>query len=368
MKNDERGLLPGWRSRERYGRWTGGHDSLAALAVALVSLVCGTACSASSSASSLPPRVVVDSIVCDADRALLLGAQRGDSLPGDPKLFTQEAVAFRVHADDLSARRSAIGPGFVTSSSRTREGVVYVVRVEWFPDKPERGHLMRTTDFGESWAEVGSAPEDIIGAVFESVQSGYAWSSQLIYHTEDGGKTWSSVDAPRPLTRGRPRPAVSPSGDLWLAIGHGPGWSAEYNLVARVTPDLHVERVLSSLALRIGELALADGTPWVLAEVPDGGHAQVLRLSAQNGSHQLTTVGEFPPSLPEYLGVRGPDVVAALTDMSDDAPRDFLMVSEDAGASWRRASLPESRVSAYCAVEADEIWMVGSSGRIYAPR
>jgi hypothetical protein len=312
--------------------------------------------------------VVIDSIVCDADRALLLGAQRGDFLPEDPKLFAQEAVAFSVRAMDVSPRRSSIGPGFVASSSRTREGVIYVVRVEWFPDKPERGHLMRTTDFGESWEEIGSAPEDIIGAAFESVQSGYSWSSRLIYHTVDGGRTWSSVDAPGLLVRGRPRPAISPTGDLWLAIGHGPGWSAEHNLVARVTPDLHVEPVLSSLALRIGELTLADGTPWVLAEVPDGGHAQVLRLSAQNGSHQLTTAGEFPPSLPEYLGVRGSDVVAALTDMSDEAPRDFLMVSEDAGASWRRASLPESRVGAYCAVGADEIWMVGSSGRIYAPR
>ena len=333
-----------------------------------MSMLIGGACDSASSAALLPTRVSIDFILCDADRALLLGNQQGDFLPGDPKLFTQEAVAFWVRANDVSPHRAAIGPGFVTSSSRTREGVIYVVRMEWFPDEPERGHLMRSTDFGESWEEVGSAPEDIIGVAFESVQSGYAWSSRLIYRTEDGGKTWSSIDAPRPLMRGRPRPAISPSGDLWLAIGHGPGWSAEHNLVARVTPDLHVERILSSLALRIGELALADGTPWVLAEVPDGGNVQVRRLSAQNGSHQLATVGEFPPSLPEYLGVRGSDVVAALTDMSDEAPRDFLMVSEDAGASWRRASLPESRVSAYCAVNADEIWMVGSSGRIYAPR
>lgn len=331
-------------------------------------LLNGSACSFTRSTSTLPPRVVVDSIVCDADRALLLGAQRGDFLPGDPKLFDQEAVAFRVRVDDVTPRRSAIGPGFVTSSSRTREGVIYVVRVEWFPDKPERGHLMRSTDFGESWEEIGSAPEDIIGAAFESAQSGFAWSSELIYRTEDGGETWSSVDTPGPLMRGKPRPAISPSGDLWLAIGHGPGWSAEHNLVARVTPDLHVERVLSSLALRIGELALADGTPWVLAEVPDGGDVQVGRLSARSRTHQLTTVGEFPPSLPEYLGVRGSSVVAALTDMTDEVPRDLLMVSEDAGASWRRASLPESRVSAYCAVSAGEVWMVGASGRIYAPR
>jgi hypothetical protein len=335
---------------------------------AAMSLLIGGACDSASSDALLPTRVSIDFILCDADRALLLGNQQGDFLPGDPKLFTQEAVAFRVRADDVSPHRSSIGPGFVTSSSRTRDGVVYAVRVEWFPDKPERGHLMRTTDFGKSWEEVESAPKDIIGAAFESVQSGYAWSNRLIHHTEDGGETWSSVDAPRPLMRGRPRPAISPSGDLWLAIGHGPGWSAEHNLVARVTPDLHVERILSSLALRIGELALADETPWVLAEVPDGGDAQVRRLSAQNGSRQLIAVGEFPPSLPEYLAVRGPSVVAALTDMSDEAPHDFLMVSEDAGASWRRASLPESRVNAYCAVSADEIWMVGSSGRIYAPR
>lgn len=368
MKSSEWRVRSRWRSRGSCRGWTCNRNTIRVLAVVLMSLVSGMACNSSSSASSLPPRVVIDSIVCDADRALLLGAQQGDFLPGDRRLFAQEAVAFRVRADDVSPHRSPIGPGFVTNSSRTREGVIYVVRVEWLPDKPERGHLMRTTDFGEGWEEIGSAPEDIIGAAFESVQSGFAWSNRLIYHTEDSGKTWSSVDAPMPLTRGRPRPALSPSGDLWLAIGHGPGWSAEHNLVARVTPDLHVERVLSSLALRIGELALADGTPWVLAEVPDGGDTHVLRLSAQNGSHQLTTVGEFPPSLPEYLGVRGSDAVAALTDMSDEVPRDFLMVSEDAGGSWRRAPLPESRVSAYCAVSADVIWMVGSSGRIYAPR
>lgn len=332
-----------------------------------MSLLTGSACSAGSSASSLPPRVVIDSIVCDAERALLLGSQRGDFLPGDPKLFSQEAVAFGVRADDVSPHRYSIGAGFVASSSRTQEGVIYAVRVEWFPDKPERGHLMRTTDFGENWEEVGSAPQDIIGAAFASVQFGYAWSSRLIYRTEDGGKTWSSVNAPGSLGRGSPRPAISGSGDLWLAIGHGPAWTAENNLVARVTPALRVERVLSSIALRIGELALADRTPWVLAEVPNGGSAQVRRLSAQNGSHQLATVGEFPPSLPEYLAVRGPDVVVALTDMREEAPGDFLMVSEDAGASWQRASLPESQVSAYCAVTARRMWMVGSSGRVYAP-
>lgn len=342
-------------------------STLALFVGAAMSILIAGACDSANSAGLLPPRVSIDFILCDVDRALLLGNQQGDFLPGDPKLFTQEAVAFSVRADDLSPRRLSIGSGFATSSSRTREGVIYVVRVEWSPDKPERGHLVRTTDFGESWEEIGSAPQDIIGAAFESVQSGYAWSNRLIYHTEDGGKTWSSVDAPGPLMRGRPRPAISPSGDLWLAIGHGPGWSAEHNLVARVTPDLHVDRVLSSIALQIGELTLADGTPWVLAEEPNGGGAQVRRLSAQNGSHQLAKVSEFPPSLPEYLAVRGTGVVAALTDMSEEAPRDFLMVSEDSGASWQHASLPESRISAYCAVNARRIWMVGSSGRVYAP-
>jgi hypothetical protein len=260
-----------------------------------------------------------------------------------------------------------MGPGFVASASRTQEGVIYAVRMEWSSDKPERGHLMKTAGFGERWEEVESAPDDIIGAAFETMQSGYAWSTRLVYRTDDGGKTWSAITVPGFLGRGSPRPALSWIGDLWIAIGHGPAWTAEHNLIVRVTPDLDVERVLSSVALRIGELTLADGTPWVLAEDPNGGRSQVRRLSTQKGSHQLAAVSEFAPSLPEYLAVRGHDIVAALTDMSEEAPRDFLMVSSDRGISWRSAPLPESRIEAYCAVNAREVWMVGSSGRIYPP-
>lgn len=315
----------------------------------------------------LPPRFLSTAMLCEAQTAIIFGGERGDHLPGDPKLFDQEAVGFRVHADGSAMQRLAIGPGLALDASQPTPSVLYVVQTEWTPDAPERGHLRRSRDGGASWTDVDAAPNDIIGVAFASEQAGYIWSSRSVYHTKDEGASWARVDAPGLLPRASPRPVVGVDGALWVAAGHGPGWDPRNNAIARVLPDLRVQTELSNAGFPVLEIDVSkDGTLWLLVEDVDSKRLRLIRL-APGQSSAPSSVAEFPAGVPRYLRVLGSEIVILLSQSGSDDPRRLLMVSRNLGVSWTEVHLPEKRIDAACALDADKIWLVGSSGAVYPP-
>lgn len=319
-------------------------------------------------ALSLPPKAHVKYIVCDADRAVLLGSERGPYLPGDPRLFTKEAVAFAAQKNAAPLRRSALGPGFIASTSRASGDTIYVVRLELGPGgEIEHGHLIKSRDLGRTWVGIPSVPSDITGAVFDTEESGYAWSTRRIHRTDDGGKSWSSITAPGPMTGGSPLPVLSRDGKLWIAVGHGAGWTAEDNMILIVNSDLEIEGASLPLPHRIRNLAADADALWALADEPDGDQALLLRASHPGQTVSFETVSSFPHAISRYLWVRGDDIVTSLGEIDGEVPRDLLNVSAGSGAAWDTTRLPEPRIDAFCVVNVGEVWMVGSSGELYEP-
>ncbi len=323
-------------------------------------------CGSGRSVGELPPRFLPTAMLCHQQSALIFGGERGEYLPGDPKLFDREAVAFKISSAGGEMKRLAIGSGLALDASQPDHSVIYVVRTEWAPDAPERGYLVRSRDGGESWEALDSAPHDIIGVEFESEQVGYVWSSHVVYRTEDGGLSWSRVDGPGLLPRGAPRPVVDSTGALWVAAGHGPGWDARNNSIARVLPDLGVQTELLNSSFRVWDIDVSeDGVAWLLVEEDDTKHLRLMRLAPDQGDPSL--VAELPDGLPRYFSVLGSEIVVLLSETGNENPRRFLMVSEDLGASWKTVRPSENRVRTACALGVDKIWLVGSSGAVYAP-
>jgi len=322
------------------------------------------------SIATLPPGVSPNAIVGSDDRVLILGDQFGEYIPGTPPAAGGEAVAFEIQKADGSLQLTALGPGFVIDASEPAGGVIYAVRIVWSPDRPEVSYLMRSGDGGKSWEAIPSAPADIIGIEFASKSSGWAWSSGALYHTSDGGVSWSRIEAPGLLPRGvgRPHPAIDHEGALWIAANHGPGWKPQGNVIARVLPAPRVETVLRDADFRVSQLDVSDqGDLWLAVDDGHGEHVRLMRLPSGEDASALSKVADLPSGLPIYLRVLGSGIVVALSEIKLDDPQVFLMVSRDAGASWKRQRPPESRVRAFDALSADKIWMVGSSGAIYAP-
>lgn len=339
-----------------------------------------TACQA----GPLGPDVVIGPIVCDADQAVLLGS----NLPTSPDLTLDalEAVAFRVDVADGTLRQVyTAGSGLFADASLTDGDTIYAVRLIEPGKRSERGYLSRSNDFGESWGPVSAAPSDIIGVAFATAQVGYAWGYRRIYVTEDGGSTWSGAGLPGTVGRGRgaPQPVLDPAGDLWIAVSPGERWTEEENTVVRVTPQLEIEPIVTATAFRLSLITLSEGAIWLLGEDQDGGHTQIRRFSPED-EFEKATVSEFPASIPEYFAVHGRTVAVGVTDIEGRWPRgswerlwppellgwdirDVMMISDDAGASWRSVRLPARRIQAFCRFDADRIWMVSTSGSIYPP-
>jgi hypothetical protein len=156
-------------------------------------------------------------------------------------------------------------------------------------------------------------------------------------------------------------------GSLWVAGGHGSAWDPRDNAIARVSPDLQVHSELSNFGFRVWEIDVAkDGSVWLLVEDLDPKRLRLVRLAAgQNDAP--TSVAEFPAGVPRYLRVFGSEIVVLLSETGVDTPTRSLMISRDLGASWTKLRLPEDGVRVACALNADKIWLVGSSGAVYPP-
>lgn len=322
------------------------------------------------SIATLPTRVSPNAIVGSEDRVLILGDQFGEYIPGTPPAAGGEAVAFEIQKADGTLQRTALGPGFVIDASEAADGVIYAVRIVWSPDRPEVSYLMRSGDGGKSWETIPTAPADIIGIEFASERSGWTWSSRALYHTDDAGASWSKIEAPGLLPRGRDyaHPAIDHEGALWIAADHGPGWKRQGNAIARAVPGSRVEMVLRDAAFRVSQLDVSDqGDLWLAVDDGHGEHVRLMRLPSGEDASALSKVADLSAGLPLYLRVFGSGIVVALSEIKLDDPQVFLTVSRNGGASWKRERPPEPRVRAFDALRVDKIWMVGSSGAIYAP-
>lgn len=343
-----------------------------ALALLLAALVT-TACGAGREVGEVDPFFMPTGMVCGQDSALILGArfdEVGDLQPGDPDLLNTSPYAYRATTDEAKLQSVPIGPiAGLTEGSRAsptdwsspQHGLVYVVVTASVASNSEEGFLVRSTDGGESWSTIETAPEGIIGVEFESRDSGFVWSDVMIYRTDDGGRSWIGAESPARIHRGRPRPVVTTDGSLWMALGYLSVESATNHLI-RVMPDLTIDSRLNT-PFEVGAMDASEDDLWLLAAVEQHDRIDLMRITA--GDKQLRVVHSMPSGLPTYVAVKGSEVVILMSDRGSGA--DSLYVSADGGQSLSRKRPAERLITSICSLGIENAWFMGSSGTIYAP-
>ena len=209
--------------------------------------------------------------------------------------------------------------------------------------------IYRSLDGGSTWVKMRGAK----GASYRSytiVQHPlranvfYAGTTHGLAKSEDGGTTWEMV-APY-TTRGisfdlahvgRIFAATDEAGIL-RSDNNGKNW--------REVNRGFCNRVLSWLAV-------GDGGNLYANEV-DGKHGTTLRLNSAAGLWDKVPSGPSRPANP--LGVQNPERVLAATDAT-------LLVSDDAGATWKKVDLPElnAGIRAFAVVDARGIAVITTS-------
>jgi len=66
------------------------------------------------------------------------------------------------------------------------------------------GHLLRTTDGGQTWQQPAGAPANPESACFTSASNGYLGTPGVVWHTGDGGQTWTKSFTEPPAVRAEP--------------------------------------------------------------------------------------------------------------------------------------------------------------------
>lgn len=188
------------------------------------------------------------------------------------------------------------------------------MRLEWSPDRPDVGYLMRSGDGGETWETIPTAPSDIIGEL-ASKSAGWVWSSRTLHQTSDAGVSWSRIDAPGILPRGvgHPRPAIDHEGALWIATGHGSGWKHDGNVIARVLPGPRIETVLGDADFRVWALGVSDqGDLWLVVDDGEPENVGLMRLPSGQDASALSRVANLPSGSDLPASVRYRDRCSAL--------------------------------------------------------
>jgi photosystem II stability/assembly factor-like uncharacterized protein len=62
-------------------------------------------------------------------------------------------------------------------------------------------HLLRTADGGQTWQQLGGTPANPESACFSSASNGYLGTPGVIWHTSDGGTTWTKSFTEPPVAR-----------------------------------------------------------------------------------------------------------------------------------------------------------------------
>jgi photosystem II stability/assembly factor-like uncharacterized protein len=107
--------------------------------------------------------------------------------------------------------------------------------------------LLRTTDGGQSWQQLGGTPANPETACFTSASNGYLGTPGVIWHTTDGGTTWTKSFTEPPAVRAE-------SG----AIGD--------------TPNVQCTGQNAAWVLFVGQGAAMMHSPYLAYATSDGGH------------------------------------------------------------------------------------------------
>ncbi len=313
----------------------------------------------------VPSDFAVDIGECVDRQALLFGSVvRSDSR--HPRGYTQDAGVLRV-ADSGTIDFVELGQGFISSASWSGDEVAYaVLRDGW--EKGSNGSLFRSRDRGLHWSRVEGAPSDPRGVLISRDRL-YAWSRSQVFRSFDG-VSWSKVATVGPLGPGELQPVVSDDGKLWVPSVMREPDGSHSSVVVKISERLEdiVHFPGSTKIRRI--VADEAGGLLVLAQEDDSSPVSLFRVlgDSSSGLQRVNVIKSFPASLPLYLFSSKGRILVVFSKWALLGPKDFSMVSQDEGQSWGRGGvLPERQIKTYCAVGHDGVWMVGSSGRIYAP-
>ncbi len=171
---------------------------------------------------------------------------------------------------------------------------------------PSGDQIVATTDGGSTWHEVGRAPPVGSGwvetqfpkLVFVDPSNGIEYGTEGAFATHDGGHTWTGIPAP-----GRVVASTSAGHSLWLTDTTCP---TSFSIAAACTVGI--------------EASSDGGRTWRALALPPGPYR-----AAQTA-----------------VGPGGTLVVAEWSDREGYASNNpgLLLVSDDAGASWRATPLP----------------------------
>ena len=330
------------------------------------------------------------SLQCDDQNLLLFGSRGVGShkdLPDVWEAIRSEAIAVRIRRDgsveprgdfansdfrmDAPWRTSSPEASmFLWDSSWPRPGAtVYAILTSVSPEQDRNGELMRSWDLAASWTKVVGAPEGLIGVSFYSESAGYVWSSSTVYHTEDGGASWTSVESPGTLfarSRGLSKPSLDPTGVLWMPINHhGTVWR-KGNLLAQFSAAARPLELFPNSPFRIDMIdASQPQGVWLLGRHRERSRLELLRIDRGGSKLRLAEIANFDVGLVKYLAISGNDLGVGISYSKGVVPFDTLFRSRDAGNSWKSVRLPEDRIHSYCMTKDGAIWMVGSWRRVY---
>ena len=333
----------------------------------------------------LPLEFSPSSLQCDDKNLLLFGSRRTRSRKDIP--IWSEAIALRIRRGGLAESQGdqtasdfrmdplwrSFNPEaseFLSDSSWPRPGTtVYAILTSSSPERSRNGELMRSWDLAASWTEVVGAPQGLIGVSFYSGSVGYVWSASTVYHTKDGGASWTSVESPGTLvafSRGLSKPSLDPTGALWMPINHhGTVWSKS-NLLARFSAAARPVGLFPNSPFRIDSIDASQAqSVWFLGRHRDRSQLELRRIHQEESKPRVTEVANFDTGLAKYLGVSGSNLVVGISQSKEGVPLDRLVTSRDAGNSWKPVRLPEARIRIYCMTRDAALWLVGSSGRVY---
>ena len=256
--------------------------------------------------------------------------------------------------------------------SVTEDGAMWLL----FQNPPEGQtdafSVRRSVDGGTSWTAV-DAPRDAIGLAFQSRDTGYCWSAQRLYRTDDGGRSWRTVDVGPGRLAGRmepARPTLGADGALWV--------------------PLHPELTSQEVPPADGKVVWTDGRapPLGMRSFPGeqirgvapepGGAVLILAPSMDRGCRAVRIAGASPGDGIETLWSQtkgscrlqfAPGLLL-LDYVEEFQPKSFFstwprraLVSLDAGKNWFTQDLTRDRVSSICPTSGG-FWTVSQTQRL----
>jgi hypothetical protein len=283
------------------------------------------------------------------DVATTVSVQPGVALVGGQLTAERchdQAVLYRVEAQGAGTqvatlyRRSDAGVQSIDA-----RGPVWWLLVRVDRDCKRAGSvLLRSSDQGTTWTEVGAVDMQAVAVVATSPSDVWLWNHQALLHSRDAGVTWRALAAPFARTPNR----LVADGARVVVAGDGAWWAdATSEALTPILADSNRVAVVADGHL----IWRADGGPWTLAPLADP--ARSLRT--------------FPADeRPFALDVAG-DEVRALATTGDALPRDILLYQSD-GAGWRRRTIPSMSDARWAALgDRGTGAAVASDGTLFMP-